>query len=160
MCVCSVLESNNFITLPFPNYCRYITELLGGERFVSCSVVLPAFRHLSRVMAVSEDDPSYIVKFKETFTADLEQRKEKTNMPWLKVATALDPRFKDLKCLSKPERAEVWHSITDLLREERPAQLEEPVTSVPPQKKMALILDSSSDEEEEEEDFHETCAER
>ncbi len=56
-------------------------------------------------MEVSEDDPAYMVKFKETFTADLEQRKDKTNMTWLR--TALDLRFKDLKCLSKPDRAEV-----------------------------------------------------
>ncbi|XDV29398.1 hypothetical protein PO909_032532 [Leuciscus waleckii] len=27
--------------------CRYVTELLGGETYVSCSVVLPALRHLT-----------------------------------------------------------------------------------------------------------------
>uniref|UniRef100_A0AAV2MH39 Uncharacterized protein n=1 Tax=Knipowitschia caucasica TaxID=637954 RepID=A0AAV2MH39_KNICA len=59
--------------------CRYISELLGGEKYVSCSVVLPALCHLSRVMEVTEDDPSYMIKFKGTFTADLEARKEKTN---------------------------------------------------------------------------------
>ncbi|CAJ1057726.1 E3 SUMO-protein ligase ZBED1-like [Xyrichtys novacula] len=135
---------------------KYVTELLGGENFVSCSAVLPALSHLSRVMEVSEDDPAYMAKFKETFTADLEQRKEKTNLPWLKVATALDPRFKDLKCLSKPERAEVWRSITDLLKEERPAQPEQPTVSVPPKKRLALMFESSSDEE----DYLERCLER
>ncbi|KAM3850330.1 E3 SUMO-protein ligase ZBED1-like, partial [Diretmus argenteus] len=137
--------------------CKYITELLGGEKFVSCSAVLPALSHLSRVMEVCEDDPAYMVKFKETFTADLEQRKDKTNLPWLKVATALDPRFKDLKCLSKPDRAEVWRSITDLLREERPAQQEGPARLVPPKKRLALMFESSSDEEE---DCLEKCVER
>ena len=126
---------------------------------MSCSVVLPAFRHLSRVMEVSEDDPTYLVKFKEAFTADMEQRKEKTNITWLKVATALDPRFKDLKCLSKPDRAEVWRSISALLREKRPAQPDQPATSEPPKKRPALMLapDSSSDEKE---DCIETCVDR
>ncbi|KAK0155349.1 Calcium/calmodulin-dependent 3',5'-cyclic nucleotide phosphodiesterase 1C [Merluccius polli] len=87
--------------------CRYFTELLGGEKFVSCSVVLPALCHLSRVMETSEDDPAYIVKFKQTFSADMTTHKDKTNLTWLKISTALDPRFKDLKCLHRSQRAEV-----------------------------------------------------
>lgn len=74
-------------------YCRYVSELLGGEKFVSCSVVLPALCHLSRVMDVTEDDPAYMIKFKGTFTADIDERKEKINITWLRVATALDPRL-------------------------------------------------------------------
>ncbi|XP_062381388.1 E3 SUMO-protein ligase ZBED1-like [Sardina pilchardus] len=72
--------------------CRYFTELLGGEKFVSCSVVLPALCHLSRVMETSEDDPTYVIKFKQTFSADMTTRKDKTNLTWLKISTALDPR--------------------------------------------------------------------
>lgn len=69
-----------------------MSELLGGDKYVSCSVVLPALCHLSRVMEITEDDPAYMIKFKGTFKADLEVRKEKTNITWLRVATALDPR--------------------------------------------------------------------
>lgn len=154
----SVGECNRFLTFSFPYYCRYITELLGGEKFVSCSVVLPAFCHLSRVMEVSEDDQAYMVKFKETLTADLEQRKDKANMTWLRIATALDPRFKDLKCLNKPDRAEVWRLITALLRKEKPVQQKQPVASGPPKKRLALLLasDSSSDEK----DCCESCVQR
>ncbi|XP_072246410.1 E3 SUMO-protein ligase ZBED1-like [Leuresthes tenuis] len=47
--------------------CRYVTELLGGEAYVSCSVVLPAFRHLDRVMDITDDDPAYVVKFRGTW---------------------------------------------------------------------------------------------
>ncbi|CAL8313931.1 unnamed protein product [Arctogadus glacialis] len=117
-------------------HCRYVSELLGGEQFVSCSVVLPALCHLSRVMEVTEDDPAYMIKFKGTFAADMEGRKEKTNITWLRVATSLDPRFKVLKCLSKPERVEVWGTVRALLQErerERPAQPDN-------QKKRASLL--------------------
>ncbi|KAK0135550.1 Zinc finger BED domain-containing protein 1 [Merluccius polli] len=97
--------------------CRYFTELRGGEKFVSCSVVLPALCHLSRVMESSEDDPAYIVKFKQTFSADM-TRKDKTNLTWLKISTATNLRFKDLKCLHRSQRAEVWALIAGLLKEE------------------------------------------
>ncbi|XP_038149644.1 E3 SUMO-protein ligase ZBED1-like [Cyprinodon tularosa] len=73
-------------------HCRYVSELLGGEKFVSCSVVLPTLCHLSRVMEVTEDDPAYMINFKGTFAAEMDGRKEKTNITWLRVATALDPR--------------------------------------------------------------------
>lgn len=65
--------------------CRYITELLGGEKYVSCSVVLPALCHLQQAMKISDEDPAYIVRFKAAFTKDLNQRREKTNLEWLKV---------------------------------------------------------------------------
>ncbi|CAL8370529.1 unnamed protein product [Boreogadus saida] len=67
--------------------CRYITELLGGDKYVSCSVVLPALCHLQHVMKISDDDPAYIVRFKAAFTTDLNQRREKINLEWLKVET-------------------------------------------------------------------------
>ncbi|KAL7387932.1 hypothetical protein ABVT39_003945 [Epinephelus coioides] len=95
--------------------CRYVTELLGGEQYVSCSVVLLALRHLFKVMEPSDDDPIYIVRFKKVFTTDLTQRKISTNLTWLKIATAFDPRFKDLKCLPKDERSEVWASVCGLV---------------------------------------------
>ena len=71
-----------------------MTELLGGETYISCSVVLPALRHLTHTMEVSDDDPAYVVRFKTAFIQDLSQRQETLNHGWLRVATALDPRFK------------------------------------------------------------------
>jgi len=87
--------------------CRYVTELLGGDKYVSCSVLLPALCHLLRTMEASDVDPAYVVCFKPAFTEDVNRRKENTNMSWLKVTTALDPRFKDLRCLPRAEREEV-----------------------------------------------------
>ncbi len=54
--------------------------LLGGEKFVSYSVVLPALCHRSRVMEVSEDNPTYMDKFMESFTTDMDKRKEKSTL--------------------------------------------------------------------------------
>ncbi|XP_055065255.2 E3 SUMO-protein ligase ZBED1-like [Misgurnus anguillicaudatus] len=134
--------------------CRYITELLGGDKYVSCSVVLPALCHLQHTMKISDDDPAYIVRFKAAFTKDLNQRREKINLEWLKVATALDPRFKDLKCLPRAEREPVWAKLSELLKEEEPAlQTLREENPEPPKKKTALLLigsDSESDEEKPE----------
>ncbi|XP_063806577.1 uncharacterized protein LOC134987633 [Pseudophryne corroboree] len=141
--------------------CRYVTELLGGEKYVSCSVVLPAFCHLSRVMESSDDDPAYVVKFKSTFRTDLETRKENANIAYLKIATALDPRFKDLKCIPRAERGEVWALVTNLLKEQR-FVAEKPVeaTSEPPNKKLALLAASSESDSEQEEDSVENSVRR
>lgn len=139
-----------------------MSDLLGGEKFVSCSAVLPALCHLSCVLETTEDDPAYMVKYKESFEADLEARKAKTNITWLRVATALDPRFKDLKCINKPDRAEVWDSIRALLHgmeKERPAQPESQATPDPPSKKQTLMLLQESSSEEEEDNV-EQCVER
>ncbi|CAN9510644.1 unnamed protein product [Ophioblennius macclurei] len=84
--------------------CRYLTELLGGEKYVSCSVAHSAFCHLFQVMESSDDDAAYVTKFKSTFRKILETCKGNANIAYLKIAIALDPRFKDLKCIPRAER--------------------------------------------------------
>ena len=138
--------------MPAPFYCRHGTELLGGEQYVSCSVVLC---HLSRVMESSEDDPIYVVKFKDTFTADLANRKENTNLKMLKIATLCDPRFKDLKCLPKEERGEVWALLHNLMLEDKGGMCPAPVrreTEDPKKQRMSPFLLASSDTDSEEEE--------
>ena len=56
-----------------------MNELLGGETYVSCSVVLPALCHLYRTMEVSEEDPAYIGKFKTAFKKDLSEQQANIN---------------------------------------------------------------------------------
>lgn len=102
--------------------CKYIAKLLGGQNYVSCSVVLPSLYHLQQSMKIWDDDPSYTVRFKASFTKDLNHRREKTNLEWLKVSTALDPRFKDLKCLPTAEREPVWAKLSELVKGEESAQ--------------------------------------
>ncbi|AWP19547.1 putative zinc finger BED domain-containing protein 1-like [Scophthalmus maximus] len=91
-------------------------------------------------MESSEDDPGFILNFKQTFTLDMEKRKDETNSTWLKISTALDPRFKDLKCLHRSERAELWALFAGILKEMLPQQPVQTATSEPPQKKAALLV--------------------
>ncbi len=142
--------------------CRYVTELLGGEKYVSCSVALPAFCHLFRVMESSDDDPAYVAKFKSTFRKDLETHKENVNIAYLKIATALDPGFKDLKCIPRAERSEVWASVTNLVKEQM-VVAEKPVeekTSEPPKEKLTLLAALSESDSEQEEDSIENSVHR
>ncbi|GAA6099983.1 zinc finger BED domain-containing protein 1-like [Tachysurus ichikawai] len=99
--------------------CKYVTELLGGETYVSCSVVLPAFCHLNHVMRVSDEDPAYVARFKK----DLAEHQAVMNSEWLKLSSALDPRFKDLKCLARGEGEQVWSSLEKILQEAEPSRL-------------------------------------
>ncbi|KAK5615985.1 hypothetical protein CRENBAI_019458 [Crenichthys baileyi] len=50
----------------------------------NCSVVLPAVCHLLWIMEVSEDDLAEMVKFNETFKAEMEKPKVTTLDPWFK----------------------------------------------------------------------------
>lgn len=69
--------------------CRFVTELLGGELYVSCSVILPALYRVFGVMALSDDNPGFVTRFKHTFTTDLTKCKEGTRMRCLQIATTL-----------------------------------------------------------------------
>jgi zinc finger BED domain-containing protein 1 (E3 SUMO-protein ligase ZBED1) len=130
------------------NPCRYATELLGGDQYVSSSMILPTLCHLELEMAVHDDDPASIVRFKTAFIADLQQRKQNFNMSWLRIATALDPRFKYLKCLQKDKRDEVWQELKVLLENsDQRADLQHTVEE-PSQKKMRLHELSSDSEDE------------
>lgn len=92
-------------------YCRYIMKPLGG---------VSALCHLLWKVKTSELDPVYIAIQAKLCNIHGETQGNKTIMIWLRIATALDPRFKDLKCLHRAEKTEVWILINDLLTEESP----------------------------------------
>ncbi|KAJ4928187.1 hypothetical protein JOQ06_015981, partial [Pogonophryne albipinna] len=116
--------------------CRYLTEILGGE----------AIRLL---LCVSDEDPAYVVRFKAKFKEDLASRQEHTNNAWLKIATALDPRFKDLKSLPKTDREAVWTTLGGMLRS--PPRRSAHTEGGPPKKKINILLQMGTDSESEEE---------
>ncbi|XP_034085994.1 zinc finger BED domain-containing protein 4-like isoform X2 [Gymnodraco acuticeps] len=97
-------------------------------------------------MEVSDDDPAYVVRFKAAFKKDLSQRQDALNHGWLRVATALDPRF---KCLPRGERGGVWTSVEALLQKEPDRATPEP-TEEPARKRSFLLFNSDSESEDEE----------
>ncbi|KAI4895569.1 hypothetical protein NFI96_004177, partial [Prochilodus magdalenae] len=108
------------------------------------NIILPVLRFLDHTMKVSDEDSTYIVKFKTAFMKDLSERKAALNYDWLKMATVLDPRFKDLKCLPREEREAVWKELEELLQDGSIKASSEP-TDEPPKKKGPLCFSSDSD---------------
>ena len=88
------------------------TELLGGDKYVSCSSVLPVLYSLTKHLTVHDDDPGYIARFKAVTLADFQARVTGMNaIEVIRIATALDPRYKSLRCLSEEDKCETWTSI-------------------------------------------------
>lgn len=51
--------------------CKDATELLGGEKYVSASIVVPQLAHLLHVYKHDDDDPAYVTRFKTALITDL-----------------------------------------------------------------------------------------
>lgn len=94
--------------------CLDITELLGGQKYVTGSVVIPAVAHLKRLMTISDDtEPGFISRFKAMLVNDLTERISDWNLyEKYEEATALDPRFKTLRCISENKRELVWKRLS------------------------------------------------
>ena len=59
-------------------------------------------------MTVNDDDPGYITRFKEASVHDFSERvADMKSIAVLKIATALNPRYKNLKCLSDDVKEQV-----------------------------------------------------
>jgi hypothetical protein len=97
--------------------CAESTVMLGGEVYVSASIVLPHIAHLLYLNKASDDDPAYVGRFKTSLTNDLDSRRSiMTANMFLKVATVLDPRHRSLKCIPSDQRAQVWSHLTSLVK--------------------------------------------
>ena len=91
---------------------RQATVLLGGDKYVVCSCVLPLLSSLTKHMTVNDDDTGYIAKFKEASVNDFSKRvADMKSIAILKIATTLDPRYKNLKCSSDDAKEETWSRI-------------------------------------------------
>ncbi|CAM4421562.1 unnamed protein product [Caretta caretta] len=124
---------------------------LSDEGYYMCEIAnIDGSLHQNYTLSVlvSDDDPAHVVCFKNTFTPDLTKHKEGTNVRFLKIVTALDPRFKNLKFLPKSERDEVWSTLSEVLKEQHSD--EETTEPEPPKNKINLLLVSSDTDNENE----------
>ena len=92
---------------------RQATVLLGGDKYVVCSCVLPLLSSLTKYMTVNDDDPGYIARFNEASANDFNERvaNTKKSIAVLKIATVLDPRYKNSKCLTDDAKEQTWSLI-------------------------------------------------
>lgn len=92
-----------------------VTELLGGDKYVTRSVLIPAMKLLKNAMTRNECDPAFICRFKAMLVDSVEERL----LAWphyrdYEVATSLDPRFKSLACIDRDRREHVWERLSQL----------------------------------------------
>ena len=150
---------NKFLT----SFDIYSTTL-GGNKYVTGSIVLPVMKSIQADLVVSDEDPSYIATLKQSILDDIQPRISKNlNYQLLVRATALDPRFKNLKVLSsKVERQEIFKSIEDemsYLTETDLAKENEKEMEDSAAKKRKLGLEFYESDSEEESDFDEVKTE-
>lgn len=74
---------------------KELSDWLGGDKYVTGSVVVYAVRKLEKFLVCSPDDPMYVASFKRAFSSYLDRNIEVP--PVLKTCAFLDPRFKSLK---------------------------------------------------------------
>jgi len=131
--------------------CKDATDILGGDKYVSASIVLPHIASLLYSNKHDDDDPTYVSRFKRTLCDDLESRRlTLTQNMFLKCATVLDPRHKRLKCLPSADREEVWAHLTSLTKLELEVS-HSPESSVASKRsKFTFSYESSSEESDEE----------
>lgn len=132
--------------------CEEVCTLLGGENYVTASVVLPACAYLKQQMAASDDDVGYERKFKEAFYTDLVSRLNRIDCnASLQIATALDPRFKTLKAIPKTDRNRVWTLIYSLMTD-IDGDADDKAETIPEKKskKSKYSIDPDSDDDDEE----------
>jgi len=85
------------------------TEVVGGERYPTLSIVLPILCKLLHVTLKATNDDTHLAKeIKRVIRADLELRyQDKETETLSRIATYLDPRFKSLSFLDEVAR-EGW----------------------------------------------------
>ena len=142
------------------------TVLLGGEKYVSCSSVVPLLSALKKHMAVHDDDPGYIARFKSAAFDDFQERVTGVDcVELLRIATALDPRYKTLRCLSPEEKDLTWTVIEEkisnavasdtvqIATEQQLVSHNDPEadTVCEPKNKRLRLMDSDSDSEDDDE---------
>lgn len=90
-----------------------VTKLLGGDKYVTRSVLIPALKLLKNGMTTNDCDPAFICRFKAMLVDSVEERL----LAWphysdYEVATSLDPRSKSLACIGRDRRERVGKAFS------------------------------------------------
>lgn len=131
---------------------------LGGNSFVTSSIVLPIVKSIQSHLKPSDNDPLYICQLKQKMFDDFKSRTlEDLNWPILTKACFLDPRFKKLKVLpSHVDRGNIKRIIESEMRATSDAPTSTNVSSTsgenPNSKKRKLALDFSESEDDEDDE--------
>jgi hypothetical protein len=147
-----ILHLNSFLK----TFDLYSTTL-GGNKFVTSSIVMPMMKSIKKHLSSCDDDPFYIISMKLIVLDDFKDRTQlNLNFDFLMRATALDPRFLKLKFLTdKTARDRVFERLGDEAREylDRAEDVEKVRLIEPLVKKRKMGLDwSESDSGESEEE--------
>ena len=136
---------------------RLLTKLdifsttLGGDKYVTSSVLMPVIASMKKMMQEDSSDPVYIARMKRVILEDFNRRVAKNiDTDFFLSATALDPRWKDLKMIKRNERDLVFGRIqSEMSSLEKSNLAAEEVKNKP---KRRLLDFDESDEESNEED--------
>ena len=142
---------------------QFLTKLdifsttLGGQNFVTGSIVFPVVASLKKLLKIDSEDAMYIAHMKEVVLDDFKQRiADNLNGDVLLKCTALDPRFKSMKIVENKEAREAIFKKLEKDLKEIASDTEEAVSvedKIPKKKrKLGLDFDESDDESVEEED--------
>jgi hypothetical protein len=144
---------------------------LGGNKFITSSIVMPIMKSIQKHLSTSEDEPTYISNMKEIILKDFKERTAKNlNYEFLIKASALDPRFRKLKFVDdkamrelvfKKLQDEASEHVKELLQAEVQDEEKEGEGGPDEVKRRKLGLDyDESDEEQEEDDSAEDTIKR
>ena len=91
--------------------CEMLTTL-GGEKYVSGSIVLPYLKRVVILLKIEDTDPKYIIDMKSFIIKDwFERCRANLNFGLLKKATFLDPRFKSMKSIDPTQFEQLKREI-------------------------------------------------
>lgn len=140
------------------NLNKFLTKLdiysttLGGNKFVTSSIVMPVVKSMVKLLKVDQEDPVYISQMKEIMIEDFRKRcDDNLDIKFLCKTSALDPRFKNLKVIhDKSARDKVFKELEAEAKAaaESAEDNDEPGSEVENKKqKYALDFDQSDDED-------------
>lgn len=139
-----ILEDLKKILQPF----EIATVILSKETNVSLSTVLPIVHGLKKKMTIVEEDSPVVKQFKTKIVEAMAKRWDLQNLEPTQVsvlATALDPRFRQLSFLSIEQKEELK---TAILQQPIHNENEDSEMDAPRQKKVKTALDYLLGEEE------------